>query len=247
MYKAILLDLDGTTIPNKPDGKPSQAVIKAIQKAQKKCAVSVVTGRPYALCKDLLSTLSLTSLCVVDGGAQIVDPQTGDVVYENVLAVQTIEEVLKVLTPFSYKILSSNPNDPPLISGMNITETPKLCLVGATKEDTIAILELLTAVPEVAAHPVTAWIENRNDIHITNISETKKHTVENLLEMLKIEKKESIGVGDSNNDVPLFESVGFKVAMGNATPELQSLADYVCPSVEDDGVVDVIERYILGK
>lgn len=45
--------------------------------------------------------------------------------------------------------------------------------------------------------------------------------------------------------MPLFESVGFKVAMGNAPKELKEIADYVAPTVQEDGVADVIERFIL--
>jgi len=33
--------------------------------------------------------------------------------------------------------------------------------------------------------------------------------------------------------------------MGNAVPELKAIADYIAPSVENDGVVDVIEKFIL--
>jgi hydroxymethylpyrimidine pyrophosphatase-like HAD family hydrolase len=54
-----------------------------------------------------------------------------------------------------------------------------------------------------------------------------------------------IGVGDGHNDLPLFEACGFRVAMGNADEELKKLADYIAPSVEDDGIVDVIEKFIL--
>jgi hydroxymethylpyrimidine pyrophosphatase-like HAD family hydrolase len=35
--------------------------------------------------------------------------------------------------------------------------------------------------------------------------------------------------------------------MGNAIPDLKAVADYVAPSVEDDGVADVIEKFILPK
>ena len=40
---------------------------------------------------------------------------------------------------------------------------------------------------------------------------------------------------------------GLKVAMGNAIPELKEIADYVAPSVDDDGVADVIEKFILNS
>lgn len=47
------------------------------------------------------------------------------------------------------------------------------------------------------------------------------------------------------NDLPLFEASGFKVAMGNACPELKAVADYIAPSVTEDGLAHVVDRYIL--
>jgi hydroxymethylpyrimidine pyrophosphatase-like HAD family hydrolase len=40
-------------------------------------------------------------------------------------------------------------------------------------------------------------------------------------------------------------SSGVKVAMGNAVDDLKAIADYIAPSVHEDGVADVIKRYIL--
>ncbi len=58
-------------------------------------------------------------------------------------------------------------------------------------------------------------------------------------------RNEIIGVGDSYNDFPLLMACGLKVAMGNAAPELKEIADYIAPTVEEDGVVDVIKRFVL--
>jgi hypothetical protein len=40
---------------------------------------------------------------------------------------------------------------------------------------------------------------------------------------------------------------GLKVAMGNAVPELKAIADYIAPSVTDDGMATVIEKFILNS
>ncbi len=57
-----------------------------------------------------------------------------------------------------------------------------------------------------------------------------------VLEQLGLDAADAIGIGDSWNDVEMFEVVGTAVAMGNADPELQSRADRVTTSVLDDGV-----------
>lgn len=38
---------------------------------------------------------------------------------------------------------------------------------------------------------------------------------------------------------------GLKVAMGNAVSELKTIADYIAPTIDEDGVADVIEKFIL--
>ena len=36
-----------------------------------------------------------------------------------------------------------------------------------------------------------------------------------------------------------------KVAMGNASEKLKTIADYICPTVHEDGLADAIERFVL--
>lgn len=45
--------------------------------------------------------------------------------------------------------------------------------------------------------------------------------------VLGYEKRDVIAFGDSNNDLPMFQAAGFKVAMGNGSEDLKSQADYV--------------------
>ena len=47
-----------------------------------------------------------------------------------------------------------------------------------------------------------------------------------------------------DNDLPMIEYAGFGVAMANAPEQLKEKADYVAPSCDEDGLVDVITRFI---
>jgi hypothetical protein len=47
------------------------------------------------------------------------------------------------------------------------------------------------------------------------------------------------------NDFSMMMACRLKVAMGNAVPELKEIAHYIAPSVDNDGVADVIERFVL--
>jgi HAD superfamily hydrolase (TIGR01484 family) len=63
---------------------------------------------------------------------------------------------------------------------------------------------------------------------------------------LGIPLEEVMAVGDSWNDAPLLQTAGFGVAMGSAPPELRDIADAVVADVENDGVAEALERYVLA-
>ena len=48
--------------------------------------------------------------------------------------------------------------------------------------------------------------------------------------------KDTIGFGDSMNDLEMIETVGVSVCMDNGSPALKEKSDIVCPAVEEDGL-----------
>jgi Cof subfamily protein (haloacid dehalogenase superfamily) len=50
--------------------------------------------------------------------------------------------------------------------------------------------------------------------------------------------------GDQHNDREMLAWAGFGVAMGNADGEVQALADWVAGHADDDGVAEVVERWL---
>ncbi len=48
--------------------------------------------------------------------------------------------------------------------------------------------------------------------------------------------EDTVVFGDSNNDLSMFQYAAVKVAMGNATKELRTLADYVTDTMFEDGI-----------
>ena len=56
-----------------------------------------------------------------------------------------------------------------------------------------------------------------------------------------------VAVGDSYNDLPMLEACGFSIAMGNAPPEVKDAAEFVAPSVAEDGLAIAINEYVLPR
>ena len=53
---------------------------------------------------------------------------------------------------------------------------------------------------------------------------------------------DTIGFGDSMNDLEMIETVGYSVCMDNGSPALKAMSDMVCPAVEEDGLYQAFEK-----
>lgn len=54
-----------------------------------------------------------------------------------------------------------------------------------------------------------------------------------------------IAIGDGFNDLSMIEYAGLGVAMGNAADGVKEKADYVTASNDDDGIAEVIYKFIM--
>ena len=54
-------------------------------------------------------------------------------------------------------------------------------------------------------------------------------------------------IGDSENDVSMFEKGGFAIAMGNANDEVKGQADAVVADCDSEGFAEAIEKHILPR
>ena len=77
---------------------------------------------------------------------------------------------------------------------------------------------------------------------IAQLGVNKGSAIVEVLDALGLDAADSVGIGDSWNDVEMFEVVGTAVAMGGADPELQARADFVTTGVLDDGVHGALVR-----
>lgn len=243
-YKAIIFDLDGTAIPNKPDGMPSPALIDAAAcSSLKLCAA---TGRPYSSAHSILRQLNLTEPCVLSAGTQIVRPTDGTVLWQVNMDDADVSMVLRIAAPYPYEVIWQSElvgTGAPAAQRKNEKEVNVIYIMACRKKDAETMMSKLTLIKGITASPVRSWTQHGIDIHITSSEATKEHAVEELLRMINLCKEEVIGVGDGDNDIHLFRSVGYRVAMRNATDNLKLHADEVCPSVEEDGLARVINKY----
>ena len=79
---------------------------------------------------------------------------------------------------------------------------------------------------------------------IANIDSNKGNAVKMLLEFLNISKEDTIAIGDDNNDISMFEQVGYRVAVDNAIDIVKERADEISLSNDEDGVAVYLEKLL---
>ena len=60
-------------------------------------------------------------------------------------------------------------------------------------------------------------------------------------------RERTVAFGDGENDLELVDWGGYGVAVANADERVKALADWVCPSAEEEGVAQVIEALLDSR
>jgi Cof subfamily protein (haloacid dehalogenase superfamily) len=88
---------------------------------------------------------------------------------------------------------------------------------------------------------VATFFEATNPI--ANKGTAVKHLAENIL---GFERSQVLAIGDNFNDLEMIEYAGIGVVMGNSPSSLKPMADWVAPSVEEDGAAVAIRKFVLN-
>ena len=60
-------------------------------------------------------------------------------------------------------------------------------------------------------------------------------------DLLGLDQQHCVTIGDGENDLELIDWAGFGIAVGGGHPELLERADWIAPSIDDDGVPRVLQ------
>lgn len=86
-----------------------------------------------------------------------------------------------------------------------------------------------------------SWI-----VEVAPSGSTKGAAVEFILRKYCIHKEQAMAIGDSDNDLSMFNSVGFSVAVSNSSPSIIKRADAVTKSNNNNGVGYALEKYVYN-
>lgn len=89
---------------------------------------------------------------------------------------------------------------------------------------------------------LTVILMDEDDLEITLSGVTKATAISELCATLGCTQQNVMAMGDSANDYEMLLAAGYAVVMGNGEECVKSLADYVAPSVFEDGAAAAIAR-----
>ena len=95
--------------------------------------------------------------------------------------------------------------------------------------------QFIAQAPELGGYKAIRW--HQKSVDLLTKEGSKARGINHAIQTLGINMKDVMAFGDGLNDLEMMQAVGFSVAMGNGHPQTKALADYICPSVEEDGVL----------
>lgn len=269
MYTIIALDLDGTLTNSKKEITPRtyDALMAAQQRGVK---IILASGRPVFGMEHLAEQLRMEEYggyVLAFNGGKLIDWRTKEVIMEQKLPNELVARIyhsavdadLAVLTYRGKTIVTNKAFDRHVMHNAYINRLPLVELDDFLNEIEYPVNKcLIVGEPERLAVLEKKMLGEYGDtmgifrsqpffLECVPPGIDKAHTLEILCSKRGIKKEEIIACGDSWNDLSMIEYAGLGVAMGNAVDDLKAKADYVTASNEEDGIAEVIDRFIAAE
>lgn len=265
MYRLIFCDLDGTLATF--DGRVSPAVQHAMQAVVDAGAwITLSTSRGYQMVKPFLDRVVINAPMICCTGGLIVEAFTKRIHYLRPLPLDMAHDLARLsqregILMWFYladmeTMLEKRVGDAGFAlrrDGVTIREVPDPVLE-LTEPPHKALIETPSAqaTPGVAVR-VQEYVGNRARIVVSSPMRievvlpgiSKAQAMARVAQQLGVSREETLAIGDGDNDVEMVEWAGLGVAMGNATPAVKAVADWIAPSVDEDGVAVALLRYVL--
>ncbi len=83
-----------------------------------------------------------------------------------------------------------------------------------------------------------------NNLEFSKAGVTKGEGLLHLASRLSVPIERTMAIGDTENDISILQTAHIGVAMGNASPDVKKIADYITASYNEDGVGNAILHFI---
>ena len=257
-------DLDGTIV--RSDGSLSRRTVAALHAVERAGATVVfVTGRPTRWMAEVAERTGHTGLAICANGAIVYDLRTERVVERYPLAPQLAAEVVRALRAalpdagFAVESERGFAHEPAYVPRYDLPADVRVGDIEALLDGPVTKLlvrhevrcsdDLLAAARAVVGDLAEVTHSTPSGGALLEISAagvSKATTLARFCAERDIAAAEVLAFGDMPNDLPMLAWAGHAVAVANAHPEVQAVADEITASNDDDGVALVVERLLAA-
>ena len=267
--KVLVLDIDGTLTNSQKE--ISEATKRGIQTVlEHGHKVILASGRPTPGMRRYEKELELEKyggyLLSFNGG-RIIECRTGDIVYQRTLPLTIIpgltafarknscglctyfgDRIISAFEPDEYVELESRINGMPIKVVDNFVNYVDFdinkCIVTAPVDKAPEFEKQLA---EKYGDIVSIYRSEPFFIEIMPKNVDKATSLDRMLQSVGLTRENAICCGDGFNDISMIQYAGTGVAMGNAQPAVKEAADYITGTNDEDGLVEVIDEFIMKE
>ena len=274
-HRLVVCDFDGTLL-NGP-GPVSPAVRRAMQDTvDAGYWITVCTGRGYQLLKPYLDQVVVNAPLICCNGALILDLCSLQVIYSAPTPLQVAHDAIRLAIARGWRVLAYfadmqtllyygySPFDPPhttrpgyqLIRGdavvaegvdplAVISEPLQKLMVLAPRSG--ATPEFVSAIQESVGNRATVVLSSPRAAELLLPGASKGEGMKRVARLVRVPRRNTVAIGDGDNDVDMLRWAGMGIAMGNAMPAVKAAAAWVAPPVDQDGVAIALQRLLRGR
>lgn len=271
-YKLIACDLDETLLnDHKNIGEKTQKAITKIQQLDIKFVPA--TGRGYRSVKQTLKQIGTwdqrNQYVISYNGSVVVENYHQQIIKKTLLSFDKIEKLFQIGLRFQVpmhiytmdQVFVFRPDADEINyldrGGANyqIFEQPKIDflrdqpLVKILYKDLnrSKLVQIYRDIPQNLLNKISATFSSNRYLEFNEIGVNKGRGLLELAEILKIQPKEIVAIGDNTNDLSMIKVAGLGIAVQNATPDVKNAATYITQAdYKHDAVNEAIEKFILN-
>ncbi len=265
--KILAIDMDGTLLNSKKIITEDNLI--ALRKAKERgIEIIPITGRTLACLPFQLKKENLFRYVITSNGANIIDLENNVVLYQALIPINDALFIIDECRKSKIGITVHIGNDH-VVQGKKLQKMGKI-IYKKDADNTILTEDILEYIQkrkeDIAELQFFYFSKNKKEkmkkitqkidkyaityssvyAEIFSKNATKGKALLFLANLLGVNQEDIICIGDSENDISMFNVSKTKYAMGNAIEDLKNIATEILPNNDNNGVKIAIDK-ILGE
>ncbi len=260
--KLLFFDIDGTLLPDSAHAVPQSAIDAIIKAKQAGHQIFINTGRTRVFVPEAVKQVQPDGYLCACGASIYLH---GETVFHNTVPRQRAIEVVKKLRAMQlaccfeaehtfYFDRCNTAFMHQKVQQLYAFLTPYRTDVGETFPENFTFQKFMVYnvekqqiedVRTMLGDDFHAIAYENGALEVVQSSFSKGSAMQWIAKNLRMTINDCYAFGDSENDFEMLSTAGHAVAMGNATPQIKALCEFVTTSILEDGIANALAHYQL--